>query len=94
MTLAGRYQMFDALIMHSKRHGHELENYDYKNGRDIQGKEREKADPYTITKESTLVKFSFRQQKIIVLQSLLILIFSIPADMIFHIILLQQHIFS
>ncbi|MDY0653381.1 TonB-dependent hemoglobin/transferrin/lactoferrin family receptor [Pasteurella multocida] len=59
VTLAGRYQMFDALIMHSKRHGHELENYDYKNGRDIQGKEREKADPYTITKESTLVKFSF-----------------------------------
>ncbi len=59
VTLAGRYQMFDALIMHSKRHGHELENYDYKNGRDIQGKEREKSDPYTITKESTLVKFSF-----------------------------------
>ncbi|MFP4700238.1 TonB-dependent hemoglobin/transferrin/lactoferrin family receptor [Pasteurella multocida] len=59
VTLAGRYQMFDALIMHSKRHGHELENYDYKNGRDIQGKEREKTDPYTITKESTLVKFSF-----------------------------------
>ncbi|HDR1573983.1 TPA: TonB-dependent hemoglobin/transferrin/lactoferrin family receptor, partial [Pasteurella multocida] len=59
VTLAGRYQMFDALIMHSKRHGYELENYDYKNGRDIQGKEREKADPYTITKESTLVKFSF-----------------------------------
>ncbi|MGC6358777.1 TonB-dependent hemoglobin/transferrin/lactoferrin family receptor [Bisgaard Taxon 45] len=59
VTFAGRYQMFDALIMHAKRHGHELENYDYKNGRDIQGKEREKADPYTITKESTLVKFSF-----------------------------------
>ncbi|MDO5054105.1 MAG: TonB-dependent hemoglobin/transferrin/lactoferrin family receptor [Pasteurella oralis] len=59
ITAAGRYKYFDVLFMHTKRHGHELENFDYKYAADIQGKEREKTDPYTITKESTLVKFSF-----------------------------------
>ncbi|UEA15915.1 TonB-dependent hemoglobin/transferrin/lactoferrin family receptor [Pasteurella canis] len=59
VTVAGRYKYFDVLFMHTKRHGHELENYDYKYAMDIQGKEREKTDPYTITKDSTLVKFSF-----------------------------------
>ncbi|MGY4677113.1 TonB-dependent hemoglobin/transferrin/lactoferrin family receptor [Pasteurella sp. P03HT] len=59
VTVAGRYKQFDMLFMHTDRHGHELENYDYKYAEDIQGKEREKTDPYTITKESTLVKFSF-----------------------------------
>ena len=59
LTAAGRYKWFDALFMHTQRDGHELENYDYKTGSDIQGKEREKTDPYDITKESTLVKFSF-----------------------------------
>ncbi|WP_424410623.1 TonB-dependent hemoglobin/transferrin/lactoferrin family receptor [Pasteurella sp. PK-2025] len=58
-TAAGRYKWFDALFMHTDRRGNQLKNYDYKTGADIQGKEREKADPYSITKESTLVKFSF-----------------------------------
>lgn len=58
-TAAGRYKWFDALFMHTQRYGKELENYDYKTGSDIQGKEREKSDPYKISKESTLVKFSF-----------------------------------
>ncbi|WP_439291078.1 TonB-dependent hemoglobin/transferrin/lactoferrin family receptor [Lonepinella koalarum] len=59
VTAAGRYKWFDLLVVHTKRHGHELENYDYKYAQEIQTKIREKADPYTITKESTLVKFSF-----------------------------------
>ncbi|MDH3002675.1 TonB-dependent hemoglobin/transferrin/lactoferrin family receptor [Pasteurella multocida] len=59
VTVAGRYKWFDILFMHTKRHGHELKNYDYKYAKDIQGKKREKPDPYTIIKESTLVKFSF-----------------------------------
>ncbi|VEI44500.1 hemoglobin and hemoglobin-haptoglobin-binding protein 4 [Actinobacillus equuli] len=37
-----------------------MENYDYKtaNG-SVQGKEREKADPYSIKKDSTLIKFGY-----------------------------------
>ncbi|WP_061724959.1 TonB-dependent hemoglobin/transferrin/lactoferrin family receptor, partial [Haemophilus influenzae] len=38
----------------------ELENYDYKNANSLtQGKKREKADPYKIEQDSTLLKFSF-----------------------------------
>lgn len=60
ITAAGRYKWFDALVVATKRDGHELENYDYKNADGlIQGKRREKADPYSITQESTLLKFSF-----------------------------------
>ncbi|WP_373099755.1 MULTISPECIES: TonB-dependent hemoglobin/transferrin/lactoferrin family receptor [Pasteurellaceae] len=59
LTLAGRYKWFDALIIKTKRKGHELENYDYKYAEEIKGKLREKTDPYTIEKDSTLVKFSF-----------------------------------
>ncbi|MCK8959112.1 TonB-dependent hemoglobin/transferrin/lactoferrin family receptor [Haemophilus influenzae] len=44
----------------TSRNGHELENYGYKNYNDkIQGKKREKADPYKIEQDSTLLKFSF-----------------------------------
>nr|WP_247646857.1 TonB-dependent hemoglobin/transferrin/lactoferrin family receptor [Haemophilus influenzae] len=44
----------------TRRNGHELENYDYKNADSlIQGKKREKADPYKIEQDSTLLKFSF-----------------------------------
>ncbi|MDY4281402.1 MAG: TonB-dependent hemoglobin/transferrin/lactoferrin family receptor [[Pasteurella] mairii] len=59
LTLAGRYKWFDMLLVKTKRNGHELENYDYKNAADIVGKLREKTDPYRIQKDSTLIKFAF-----------------------------------
>ncbi|HIE2339475.1 TPA: TonB-dependent hemoglobin/transferrin/lactoferrin family receptor, partial [Haemophilus influenzae] len=60
LTLAGRYKKFDALVVTTRRNGHELENYDYKNADSLtQGKKREKADPYKIEQDSTLLKFSF-----------------------------------
>ncbi|MFC0933270.1 TonB-dependent hemoglobin/transferrin/lactoferrin family receptor [Pasteurella multocida] len=60
LTLAGRYKWFDALVVKTKRNGHELENFGYKNYDPLlQGKKREKADPYQIEKDSTLIKFSF-----------------------------------
>ncbi|HHV6408466.1 TPA: TonB-dependent hemoglobin/transferrin/lactoferrin family receptor, partial [Haemophilus influenzae] len=60
LTLAGRYKKFDVLVVTTSRNGHELENYGYKNYNDkIQGKKREKADPYKIEQDSTLLKFSF-----------------------------------
>ena len=44
----------------TRRNGHELENYDYKNADSLtQGKKREKADPYKIEQDSTLLKLSF-----------------------------------
>ncbi|HHF6588553.1 TPA: TonB-dependent hemoglobin/transferrin/lactoferrin family receptor, partial [Haemophilus influenzae] len=60
LTLAGRYKKFDVLVVTTSRNGHELENYSYKNYNDkIQGKKREKADPYKIEQDSTLLKLSF-----------------------------------
>ncbi|HHF1301062.1 TPA: TonB-dependent hemoglobin/transferrin/lactoferrin family receptor, partial [Haemophilus influenzae] len=60
LTLAGRYKKFDALVVTTRRNGHELENYDYKNADSLtQGKKREKADPYKIEQDSTLLKLSF-----------------------------------
>ncbi|HHF5804300.1 TPA: TonB-dependent hemoglobin/transferrin/lactoferrin family receptor, partial [Haemophilus influenzae] len=60
LTLAGRYKKFDALVVTTSRNGHELENYDYKNANSLtQGKKREKADPYKIEQDSTLLKLSF-----------------------------------
>ena len=60
LTLAGRYKKFDVLVVTTRRNGHELENYDYKNADSLtQGKKREKADPYKIEQDSTLLKFSF-----------------------------------
>ncbi|PRI26305.1 TonB-dependent hemoglobin/transferrin/lactoferrin family receptor [Haemophilus influenzae] len=61
LTLAGRYKYFDAIAVITSRKGHELENYGYKNYNDrIQGREREKADPYRRTQESKLLKFAFQ----------------------------------
>lgn len=61
LTLAGRYKWFDALVVGTTRRGHELENYGYKGYKDnIQGKEREKADPYRRTLDSLLAKFAFQ----------------------------------
>ncbi|HHF5688243.1 TPA: TonB-dependent hemoglobin/transferrin/lactoferrin family receptor, partial [Haemophilus influenzae] len=60
LTLAGRYKKFDVLVVTTRRNGHQLENYGYKNYNDkIQGKKREKADPYKIEQDSTLLKLSF-----------------------------------
>ncbi|HHF3697445.1 TPA: TonB-dependent receptor, partial [Haemophilus influenzae] len=60
LTLAGRYKKFDVLVVTTSRNGHELENYDYKNADSlVQGKRREKADPYKIEQDSTLLKLSF-----------------------------------
>lgn len=60
LTAAGRFGYFDALVVATQRRGHELENYDYKTADStIQGAKREKADPYTIIQDSTLIKFSF-----------------------------------
>ncbi|HHF6867394.1 TPA: TonB-dependent hemoglobin/transferrin/lactoferrin family receptor, partial [Haemophilus influenzae] len=60
LTLAGRYKKFDVLVVTTRRNGHELENYDYKNADSLtQGKKREKADPYKIEQDSTLLKLSF-----------------------------------
>lgn len=58
ITLAGRYKWFDAMVIKTKRNGHELENFGYKSYANINTKIREKADPYNIKKESTLIKLS------------------------------------
>ena len=61
LTLAGRYKYFDAIAVITSRKGHELENYGYKNYNDkIQGKTREKADPYKRTQDSALLKIGFQ----------------------------------
>ena len=61
LTLAGRYKYFDAIAVITSRKGHELENYGYKNYNDkIQGKTREKADPYRRTQDSALLKIGFQ----------------------------------
>ncbi|EGT83136.1 ligand-gated channel protein [Haemophilus quentini] len=61
LTLAGRYKYFDTIAVITSRKGHELENYGYKNYNDkIQGKTREKADPYRRTQDSALLKVGFQ----------------------------------
>lgn len=61
MTLAGRYKWFDALLVKTKRDGHELQNYGYNHfDATVQGKRREKADPYHKHLNSTLLKLSFQ----------------------------------
>lgn len=58
LTLAGRYKWFDGLVVATQRNGHEQENHGYKSYANVNTKIREKADPYHIEKESTLVKFA------------------------------------
>ncbi|MGX2974356.1 TonB-dependent hemoglobin/transferrin/lactoferrin family receptor [Ursidibacter arcticus] len=61
LTLAGRYKWFDLLLVKTKREGKELENYGYKNfDASVQGRKREKADPYNKSLDSTLVKLAFQ----------------------------------
>ncbi|QGM80877.1 TonB-dependent hemoglobin/transferrin/lactoferrin family receptor [Otariodibacter oris] len=60
-TLAGRYKWFDVLAVYTKRNQHQLKNFDYSHyDNAVFGQEREKADPYHIQKESTLVKLGFQ----------------------------------
>ncbi|MGP1528464.1 MAG: TonB-dependent hemoglobin/transferrin/lactoferrin family receptor [Campylobacter sp.] len=59
ITTAGRLGWFDLLVVHTDRHGHELKNYFYKENDLTTQKKRESADPYEITKKSTMVKVSF-----------------------------------
>ncbi|WP_238144840.1 TonB-dependent hemoglobin/transferrin/lactoferrin family receptor, partial [Haemophilus influenzae] len=66
LTLAGRSKKFDILVVDTKRDGHEIENYDYRIYPNKQtdlsavGPTREKADPYQITRQSTLIKLGFQ----------------------------------
>ncbi|HHE9454189.1 TPA: TonB-dependent receptor plug domain-containing protein, partial [Haemophilus influenzae 10810] len=66
LTLAGRSKKFDILVVDTTRDGHEIENYDYKiypnKQADLRavGPTREKADPYQITRQSTLIKLGFQ----------------------------------
>nr|WP_223265926.1 TonB-dependent receptor [Haemophilus influenzae] len=66
LTLAGRSKKFDILVVDTKRDGYEIENYDYKIYPNKQadlsavGPTREKADPYQITRQSTLIKLGFQ----------------------------------
>ncbi|MFC1075956.1 TonB-dependent hemoglobin/transferrin/lactoferrin family receptor [Pasteurella multocida] len=66
VTLAGRYKWFDALFIHTRREGREIENYFYDIYKNKEqdyaaiGKTREKADPYHITRESNLLKLAFQ----------------------------------
>ncbi|WP_069632014.1 TonB-dependent receptor domain-containing protein [Campylobacter pinnipediorum] len=60
-TLAARYKWFDVLLINTKRKLRETKNYGYDEYDDnVVGRGREKADPYTIKKESTLLKFGFQ----------------------------------
>ncbi len=59
-TAAVRIKDFDALLVRTNRNGNELENFGYDDYKDYeQGRARRKADPYSITKESTLFKLSY-----------------------------------
>ncbi|MCD8213813.1 MAG: TonB-dependent receptor [Campylobacter sp.] len=64
LSAAARYKWFDILIVNTLRSGHETKNYYYdiysdKEDKYQVGREREKADPYDITRKSTMVKVGF-----------------------------------
>lgn len=57
----GRYKWFDALLVKTKRDGHELQNYGYNHfDATVQGKKKRKTDPYHKHLDSTLLKLSFQ----------------------------------
>ncbi|XWY19797.1 TonB-dependent hemoglobin/transferrin/lactoferrin family receptor [Bisgaard Taxon 45] len=61
LTLAGKYKSLDVLLVNTTRKGHEVENYGYKSYNErIQGRTREKADPYHRTLDSKLIKIGFQ----------------------------------
>ncbi|MGP1485029.1 MAG: TonB-dependent hemoglobin/transferrin/lactoferrin family receptor [Campylobacter sp.] len=60
-TLAARVKMFDFLVVKTDRNGHETKNYGYGEYDDsVRGRDREKADPYHIIKDGTLIKLGFQ----------------------------------
>ncbi|KLT48122.1 ligand-gated channel protein [Pasteurella multocida subsp. multocida] len=61
LTLTGKYKSLDVLLVSTTRKGHEVENYGYKSYNErIQGRTREKADPYHRTLDSKLIKIGFQ----------------------------------
>ena len=59
-SAAAKQGWFDILVIKTLRSGHELENFGYESYDDkVYGRNREKADPYNIEKDSTLVKVGF-----------------------------------
>ncbi|MDP8162223.1 TonB-dependent hemoglobin/transferrin/lactoferrin family receptor [Pasteurella skyensis] len=59
-TLAGRYKDFDALFIRTDRDGTNFENFGHDKFDDnVQGRSRQKVDPYTIEKASTLLKLGY-----------------------------------
>ena len=61
LTLAGKFKLLDLLIVNTTRDGHETKNYFYDMGDKTKvGREREVADPYNITRKSTMVKVGFQ----------------------------------
>lgn len=58
-TIAAKAKWFDLLVVRTDRNSHQIKNYDYHKYDETVGKTRKKADPYEITKDSTLIKFSF-----------------------------------
>lgn len=61
LTLAGKFKWLDLLIVNTSRDGHETKNYFYDmEDKTKVGREREVADPYHITRKSTMVKVGFQ----------------------------------
>lgn len=58
-TFAARAKWFDFLAILTSRNSSETKNFGYDTYGEIVGKTRQKADPYTITKNSALIKISF-----------------------------------
>lgn len=59
ITTAGKFSLFDILLIHTNRKGNELKNYFYDPNDKSLRAERESTDPYHITKNSTMVKLGF-----------------------------------
>jgi hypothetical protein len=61
LTLAGKFKWLDLLVIDTERDGHETKNYFYDTEDKTKvGREREVADPYHITRKSTMVKIGFQ----------------------------------
>lgn len=59
-TLAAKVKWFDFLVVKTDRNSKETKNYGYEKYDDsVRGRNREKADPYKITKDGTLIKIGF-----------------------------------
>ncbi|QKF61934.1 TonB-dependent receptor domain-containing protein [Campylobacter curvus] len=65
ISAAARVKWFDILVINTNRNGHETKNYFYdiyspEEDRHKVGREREKVDPYNITRKSTMIKIGFQ----------------------------------